>query len=79
MDGTGYPNGLKGHEVGLFSKIVSVADVFDAITSKRIYKAKQSPEIALTEMVKEQYNKYDPLILEALFRTQNKSLLQSIQ
>lgn len=37
-DGTGYPNGLKGFEIPLVARIVSVADVFDAISSKRIYK-----------------------------------------
>lgn len=79
MDGTGYPRGLKGQQIGLFSKIVSVADVFDAITSKRIYKEKQTSQMALAEMVKEQYEKYDPLILEALLRTQKRSLLESIQ
>ncbi len=79
VDGTGYPRGLKGNEIGLFSKIVSVADVFDAITSKRIYKARQSTKLAINEMVEEQFEKYDPLILEALLRTQDKSLLQSIQ
>src|SRR6056297_2913289 len=79
MDGTGYPNGLKGQEIGLFSKIVSVADVFDAITSKRIYKAEQSTQLAITEMVEEQFKKYDPLILEALLRIRDKSLLQSLR
>lgn len=76
IDGTGYPRGLKGQEISLFSKIVSVADVFDAITSKRIYKAKQSSQLAITEMIEEQFDKYDPLILEALLRIQNKTLLQ---
>ncbi|MDD5655484.1 MAG: HD domain-containing protein, partial [Candidatus Omnitrophica bacterium] len=38
FDGTGYPNGLKGDDIPLFGRIVSVADVFDALTSKRPYK-----------------------------------------
>jgi len=79
LDGTGYPRGLKEHDIGLFSKIVSVADVFDAITSKRVYKAEQSSNIAIDEMIYQQSEKYDPLILEALLRTQNKSSLQSLQ
>ena len=68
LDGSGYPNGLKGSDIGLYSKIVMVADVFDAITSKRIYKAKQSSQLAITEIVHKQCEKYDPLILEALLR-----------
>jgi len=79
LDGSGYPRGLKNNEIGLFSKIVSVADVFDAITSKRIYKASQSTKSAIKEMMQDQFDKYDPLILEALLRTQNMSLLQSVQ
>jgi len=79
IDGSGYPNGLKGHKIDLFSKIVSVADVFDAITSKRIYKTKQTSDLAIKEIVEEQFEKYDPLILEAFLRTQGKSRLQSLQ
>jgi HD-GYP domain-containing protein (c-di-GMP phosphodiesterase class II) len=37
MDGTGYPNGLKGHEIPLASRIMAVADMFDALTAKRDY------------------------------------------
>jgi response regulator RpfG family c-di-GMP phosphodiesterase len=37
-DGTGYPNGLKGENIPLFGRIVNVADVFDALMSKRVYK-----------------------------------------
>ena len=37
-DGTGYPNGLKGDEIHLYAKIVAIADVFDALNSKRCYK-----------------------------------------
>lgn len=79
IDGSGYPNGLKDQKIDLFSKIVSVADVFDAITSKRIYKTKQTSDLAVKEIVEDQFEKYDPLILEAFLRTQGKSRLQSLQ
>jgi len=79
IDGSGYPKGLKDQNIDLFSKIVSVADVFDAITSKRIYKTKQTSDLAVKEIVEDQFEKYDPLILEAFLRTQGKSRLQSLQ
>lgn len=37
-DGSGYPNGLKGEEIPLYGRICAVADVFDALTSRRSYK-----------------------------------------
>jgi putative two-component system response regulator len=79
LDGTGYPKGLKDGEIGLFSKIVSVADVFDAITSRRVYKAEKSFEFAIEEIRENQKEKFDPLIIEAFLRTQNRSLLQADQ
>jgi putative nucleotidyltransferase with HDIG domain len=43
MDGSGYPQGLTGSTIGLYAKIVAVADVYDAMTQNRIYKNKVSP------------------------------------
>jgi putative two-component system response regulator len=47
MDGTGYPDGLRGDEIPLLARILSVADVFDALTSTRPYKAARTPAQAL--------------------------------
>ena len=46
LDGTGYPDGLKGAEIPLFARIISVADVYDAITSYRPYRGPMSPSAA---------------------------------
>jgi putative nucleotidyltransferase with HDIG domain len=46
LDGTGYPNGLKGEEILLGAKIISVADCFDAITTKRSYQEERTTEEA---------------------------------
>lgn len=43
IDGSGYPFGLKGNEISLYSKIIAVADVYDAMTSDRVYKKKMTP------------------------------------
>ncbi|WP_022850749.1 HD-GYP domain-containing protein [Limisalsivibrio acetivorans] len=46
-DGTGYPGGLYGRQISSFAKIVSIADVYDAITSDRVYNQRRSPSEAL--------------------------------
>ena len=46
VDGTGYPDGLKGNEIPLEAKIMAIADVYDALVSKRVYKEKYSFEKA---------------------------------
>jgi putative two-component system response regulator len=62
----GYPNGLKGEEIPIEGRIVAVADVLDALTSKRPYKEAWTMEKA-TDLIKEQSGKhFDPLVVEAL-------------
>jgi len=64
-DGTGYPNGKRGEEIPLCARIVAVADVFDALTSKRAYKEAYSLDRAF-EMIKEGRGKhFDPVIVDA--------------
>ena len=50
FDGTGYPNGLKGEAIAIETRIVTVCDIFDALTSKRPYKEAWSVEDAISEM-----------------------------
>ncbi len=47
MDGTGYPYGLKGEQIPALSRIIAVADVFDAVTSHRPYRAPMSTQEAI--------------------------------
>ena len=49
-DGSGYPNGLKGNEIQIEAQILAVADVFDAMTTKRIYKGRKTVKSALEEI-----------------------------
>ena len=46
-DGSGYPDGLKGEEIPISAQVVSLADVYDALTSKRVYKEAYSHEKAM--------------------------------
>lgn len=50
LDGTGYPDGLEGEELPLLAQIVSIADVYDAVTTTRPYRAAASPERAYEEL-----------------------------
>jgi putative two-component system response regulator len=65
-DGTGYPFGMKGEEIPLEARIVAVADVFDALLSKRPYKEAWPVEKAVEE-IKSQVNRhFDPQVVEAM-------------
>lgn len=52
FDGTGYPNGLKGNEIPLSSQIVALADIYDALASKRVYKNAYTPDIVKDIIIK---------------------------
>lgn len=66
FDGSGYPNGMKGDAIPLSARIVAVADVFDALTSKRPYKEAWPVERALAVMQEEAGAHFDPLVVTAL-------------
>lgn len=65
-DGTGYPTGLKGENIPLGARIICLADVFDALTSKRPYRKAFSVEKALDVMKFDMLNSFDPIGLEKL-------------
>ncbi len=65
-DGSGYPHGLRGGAIPLSARIVAVADVFDALTSKRPYKEAFSVEAALEIIHKDAGSHFDPEVVEAL-------------
>ncbi|OHB58968.1 MAG: hypothetical protein A2Y07_04820 [Planctomycetes bacterium GWF2_50_10] len=62
MDGKGYPGGLKGEEIPLIGKIVMIADAFDAMTSKRVYRNAMDIQKALSEMEKGLGTQFDEKI-----------------
>lgn len=65
LNGSGYPRGLKEEEIHLFGKIIAVADVFDAITSNRVYKEALLPHEALEILYTGSGRLYDAKIVEA--------------
>ncbi len=64
-DGTGYPYGISGEEIPLCARIMAVADVFDALTSKRCYKSAMPLEKAYEIIKKEAGTHFDPAIVDA--------------
>ncbi|MFC1809750.1 HD domain-containing phosphohydrolase [Candidatus Omnitrophota bacterium] len=73
-DGSGYPRGLKEKEIHIFGRIVAVADVFDALTSERVYKPAYPIEEALEHIRNESGRHFDPKVVEAFFSTLDKIL-----
>lgn len=63
-NGKGYPNGTSGEDIHLFSRIVAIADVFDALTSKRPYKQPWSIEKAVNLLSEERGLHFDPKLVD---------------
>lgn len=76
-DGTGYPQGLQGEQIPLPGRIVAIADVFDALVSRRPYKEPFSAEQAIAIMVEERGKAFDPALIDA-FLAQRHEILRII-
>lgn len=63
-DGSGYPHGLRGEDIPLSGRIVSIVDVFDALTSERPYKAAWSYEKALEFIIDQRGGHFDPTLVD---------------
>ncbi|SNR72462.1 HD domain-containing phosphohydrolase [Desulfurobacterium atlanticum] len=74
IDGTGYPEGLKGNKIPLGARIIAVADSFDAMTSDRIYKKGTEKEKAIQEIAKLAGTKYDPEVVHAAIPVLKKDI-----
>jgi HD-GYP domain-containing protein (c-di-GMP phosphodiesterase class II) len=64
-DGKGYPDRLKGLDIPLFSRIIAVADAFDAMINRRVYRREKPREIALKELARNAGTQFDPYIIKA--------------
>ena len=71
-NGSGYPDGLSGEEIPLSARIMAVADVFDALVSKRSYKAPFTFETSVKIINEESGTHFDPLVAEAFLRISNQ-------
>ena len=77
IDGSGYPNGLRGNEIPLGAKIIAVADFFEAITAKRHYRNPMPIEKATRLLQEESGLHFEEKIVDAFFRYFNKSTNKS--
>ncbi|MGQ9855172.1 MAG: HD domain-containing phosphohydrolase [Fervidobacterium sp.] len=64
-DGKGYPNGKRGEEISIEGRIISIADVFDALTTKRPYKEPIPFEEAVNMILSEKGKHFDPVVVDA--------------
>jgi putative two-component system response regulator len=70
FDGCGYPRGLRGHDIPLCGRIAAIADVFDALTSERPYRAPLTDEAAVEVMTRERGTHFDPELLDIFLATE---------
>ncbi|MEJ6950152.1 HD-GYP domain-containing protein [Natronospora cellulosivora (SeqCode)] len=67
-DGEGYPDGLKGEEIPLFARIITLADAWDTMRSDRVYRKKLSKEIALKEVIENSGKQFDPQVAKVAIK-----------
>jgi methanogenic corrinoid protein MtbC1 len=72
-DGSGYPRGLKGEAIPIEGRIVAVADVFDALTSDRVYRKAFPVEEAIQMMREQRGHHFDPVLLDAFMEVLGRS------
>ncbi len=77
-DGTGYPNGLKGEEIPLYARMLTIADVYDALTSNRAYKKAYSHKRAMDIIAEGKGSFFDPMLVD-LFMKANKRFEETLQ
>jgi hypothetical protein len=72
-DGSGYPRGVRGEAIPIEGRIVAIADVFDALTTDRVYRQAFSVEEAVTMMQAERGKHFDPVLLDAFMEVLGSS------
>ena len=78
-DGKGYPNGLKGDEIPLHARIVSIADSYDAMRSDIIYRKGLKPSVIKSELQKGRGTQFDPVLLDAFMEMFTSGQLEDMQ
>ena len=69
-DGKGYPDGLKGDEISVWAQVVSLADVYDALTSRRVYKKAFDAERALEMIRNGECGTFSPRLLDCFLKAE---------
>ncbi len=71
-DGNGYPHGLKGDEINMWTQVVSIADVYDALVSKRIYKDAYAHQKAMDMICSGECGQFNPKVLAAFIKLEKR-------
>ncbi|MDZ4779895.1 MAG: response regulator [Planctomycetia bacterium] len=74
FDGGGYPRGLRGEQIPLCGRIVAVADVYDALTTRRVYKPAYSHDVAKSIIVEGRGSHFDPYMVDAFLAIEDQIL-----
>ena len=70
-DGRGYPDGLKEDEIPIWAQVVSIADVYDALTSERVYKKAYSHQKAIQMILNGECGSFNPLLIQCLLEIED--------
>ncbi|HBT26233.1 MAG TPA: response regulator, partial [Pseudothermotoga sp.] len=73
-DGSGYPDGLRGEQIPVESKIISVVDAFDAMTSDRPYRPRLSKEDAIKEIKMNSGTQFDPVVVNVFLKIMEQEI-----
>ena len=73
-DGSGYPQGLKGEEIPLAARLMSLADTYDALVNERVYKREWTHDEACAEIASLKGKRFDPLVVEAFMQEKENFL-----
>ena len=79
FDGSGYPNGLKGLAIPIEGRLMAIIDVYDAITSKRVYKEAFTHQYALKVLTQEKGAHFDPELIDAFLEIEKDILEVAIR
>jgi HD-GYP domain-containing protein (c-di-GMP phosphodiesterase class II) len=79
LNGKGYPDGIKGDELPLMTRIIAVADTFDAVTTDRPYQAGSDFPKALEILSKHAGTRYDPIVVDAMHSAYAKGALSKFE
>jgi len=78
-DGTGYPKGLKGKEIPVVARIISIADAYDAMTSTRVYRKRLEEEDAVNEIKKYSGTQFDPELVDVFFELHSAGEIERVR
>ncbi|RLB20651.1 MAG: transcriptional regulator, partial [Deltaproteobacteria bacterium] len=76
-DGRGYPDGLSGEEIPFLSRILSVADVYDALTSDRSYRKRLSDDVAIGMIRENSGSQFDPKIVDVFLKLHEQGKIKA--